>query len=108
MIVIKKLKFSISVKRTWNRSLSLIIVALVVSVIHAEVGFTHVAISSLPASILGVAIALLVSFRVNSVYERWWEACKIWGAIVNDSRTFAVRLLLFSHCNIQLLEQPRN
>ncbi|MCG8307260.1 MAG: hypothetical protein MI975_07685 [Cytophagales bacterium] len=47
---------------------------------------------SIPAAIpavLGTAVSLLLGFRTNAAYNRWWEARKIWGAIVNDSRTFA-------------------
>lgn len=44
-------------------------------------------------SILGTAVSLLLAFRTSQSYDRWWEARKVWGAIVNDSRTF-VRLLI--------------
>lgn len=39
-------------------------------------------------SIVGTAVSLLLAFRTGQSYERWWEARIIWGAIVNDSRTF--------------------
>jgi putative membrane protein len=35
---------------------------------------------------LGTAISLIIAFRIAQSYDRWWEARKIWGAIVNDSR----------------------
>lgn len=38
-------------------------------------------------TILGTALSLLLGFRTNSAYDRWWEARKNWGEIVNDSRT---------------------
>lgn len=38
-------------------------------------------------SIVGTALSLLLGFRTNSAYDRWWEARQVWGAIVNDSRT---------------------
>jgi putative membrane protein len=41
---------------------------------------------------LGTAISVLLSFKLNQSYERWWEARKIWGAIVNDSRTLVIQL----------------
>ena len=41
--------------------------------------------------VLGTAISVFLGFRTNSAYERWWEARKIWGAIVNDTRSI-VRL----------------
>ncbi|NAS14111.1 bestrophin family protein [Poritiphilus flavus] len=45
---------------------------------------------------LGTAIALILSFKLSQSYDRWWEARKIWGAIVNDSRTFVLQLKHFS------------
>jgi ion channel-forming bestrophin family protein len=43
-------------------------------------------------TILGTAISLLLAFNVNQSYDRWWEARKVWGAIVNDSRSFIIQL----------------
>ncbi|MFC5282196.1 bestrophin family protein [Pedobacter alpinus] len=45
--------------------------------------------------IVGTAISLLLGFRSNQAYDRWWEARIIWGAIVNDSRTFSRQILTF-------------
>ncbi len=39
-------------------------------------------------SILGTLITLVLAFKMSQSYDRWWEARKIWGAIVNDSRAF--------------------
>lgn len=46
---------------------------------------------SIPA-LLGTAVSLLLAFRTAQSYERWWEARTVWGAIVNDSRSF-IRLV---------------
>lgn len=43
----------------------------------------------LPVSIIGTAVAFYVGFKNNSAYDRMWEARKIWGAIVNSSRSWA-------------------
>ena len=37
-------------------------------------------------SLLGTMITLILAFRMNQSYERWWEARKVWGGIVNDTR----------------------
>lgn len=42
--------------------------------------------------ILGFVISLLLVFRTNTAYDRWWEARKMWGALVNNSRNFAIKL----------------
>ncbi len=48
-------------------------------------------------SFLGTAITLILSFKLAQSYERWWEARKIWGAIVNDSRTLVNQSLQFTN-----------
>jgi putative membrane protein len=48
-----------------------------------------------PVSLLGGGLAIFLGFRNNSAYDRWWEARKIWGGVVNASRTFSSHLLAF-------------
>ena len=43
-------------------------------------------------SLLGFIMGLLLVFRTNSAYDRWWEGRKIWGALVNVSRGLAHQL----------------
>lgn len=43
-----------------------------------------------PISLIGIAVAFYLGFKNNSSYERLWEARKIWGGIVNTSRSFTV------------------
>ena len=47
---------------------------------------------SLLHSLLGFAISMLLVFRTNTAYDRWWEGRKQWGALVNNSRNLAVKL----------------
>jgi putative membrane protein len=42
-----------------------------------------------PFQIVGVALAILIGFRNGAAYDRWWEARKLWGGIINHSRSFA-------------------
>ncbi len=48
---------------------------------------------------LGTSISLLLSFKLAQSYDRWWEARKVWGAIVNDSRFLAVQVRNFANTN---------
>jgi putative membrane protein len=41
---------------------------------------------------LGFVISLLLAYRMNSAYDRWWEGRKLWGALVNNSRNLALKL----------------
>lgn len=42
---------------------------------------------------MGTAISLILAFKLSQSYDRWWEARKVWGAIVNDSRTLVLQVL---------------
>lgn len=43
-------------------------------------------------SLLGFAISMLLVFRTNTAYDRWWEGRKLWGSLVNNSRNLALKL----------------
>lgn len=44
----------------------------------------------LPVSVIGTAVAFYVGFKNNQAYDRMWEARKIWGGIINDSRSWGM------------------
>jgi putative membrane protein len=46
-------------------------------------------------SILGFVISLLIVFRTNTAYDRWWEGRKVWGELTNTSRNLAIKLSSF-------------
>ena len=50
------------------------------------------AIPFLPVSLLGTATAFYLGFKNNSSYDRLWEARRLWGGIVNDSRSWALSI----------------
>lgn len=50
---------------------------------------------SLTHGILGFVISLLLVFRTNTAYDRWWEGRKQWGALTNSSRNLAIKLNVF-------------
>ena len=52
----------------------------------------HVKSISLIHNLLGFVISMLMVFRTNTAYDRWWEARKLWGALVNSSRNLAIKL----------------
>ncbi|MFD1256708.1 bestrophin family protein [Mucilaginibacter terrae] len=41
---------------------------------------------------LGFVLSLLLAFRINSAYDRWWEGRKLWGSLVNNSRNLAIKV----------------
>lgn len=40
-------------------------------------------------TLLGISLSVLIVFRNNSSYDRWWEGRKLWGQLVNRSRSLA-------------------
>ena len=60
-----------------------------------------------PIGLLGTAVAFIQGFKNNASYDRLWEARKIWGGIVNSSRTWTIMIKDFvnnDHTNKKLSE----
>ena len=53
---------------------------------------SHVKNIPLMHGLLGFAISMLLVFRTNTAYDRWWEGRKLWGSLVNSSRNLAMKL----------------
>jgi ion channel-forming bestrophin family protein len=47
-------------------------------------------------SLVGFVISLLLVFRTNTAYDRWWEGRRKWGELVNDTRNLSIKLNAFS------------
>jgi putative membrane protein len=43
-------------------------------------------------SLLGIVLSILLVFRTNTAYDRWWEGRKLWGTLVNNTRQMAIML----------------
>lgn len=89
MIITKKISLKRILIGTWKNGL-LVVLVCIASYFFSEYIFYDV--NELPAvipSILGTALAFFIGFNNNQAYDRWWEARKIWGALVNDSRSWA-------------------
>jgi len=76
-------------------SLMAIITALVVVVekhLFHLASDSELAKTSVMYSILGFVISLLLVFRTNTAYERWWEGRKLWGSLTNMSRNLSIKV----------------
>src|SRR6218665_3291454 len=95
MLLNKKLPLSYIAKKAKVHFMTVTTISVIVYLIQRQLINL---LPPLPISIpvfLGTAISLILSFNLNQSYERWWEARKIWGSIVNDSRTLVVQLRSF-------------
>lgn len=95
MILTKKIELARLYKYTKKNGWFLIASCLLAVISIFFIESSHFKQLSLPASIIGTALAFLIGFRNNKAYERWWEARKIWGKLVNDSRFFGLKVMSF-------------
>jgi putative membrane protein len=71
------------------------VLACLVVKFHGELLDWKVTLTTVPFSLMGVALAIFLGFRNNASYDRYWEARKLWGRLLNDSRTAARQSLAF-------------
>jgi putative membrane protein len=69
--------------------------AVLIAIMYNSFHFTRISIPIAVPTILGTVISLLLAFKSNQAYDRWWEARTLWGAIVNDTRSLTRQLLTF-------------
>jgi len=64
-----------------------------VAVAYKAMHWDWIAFPHVPLALYGSAIGIVLSFRNNSSYARWWEARTLWGSIVNNSRSLARQVM---------------
>ena len=69
--------------------LVLVLYDLAVVVAYKVLHWNWVALPHIPLTLFGSAIGIIVAFRNQSSYARWWEARTLWGAVINNSRSWA-------------------
>lgn len=74
--------------RVWKKVLAVCIYACFISLLSLFIPWLALPIS--PFEYAGVIMGLILVFRVNAGYDRWWEARKLWGTVVNCSRNLAI------------------
>ena len=95
MLLNKKIPSKYVLKKLWPDVLYTAIIGVIVYY------FTYAFKDEMPSmpiaipAFLGTAISVILSFKLNQSYDRWWEARKVWGAIVNDSRNLVLQLQAF-------------
>jgi putative membrane protein len=72
---------------TWVNVFIVMAISAIVVHLYWDLDFKFLAIPLGIPGLIGTTISLILAFRTNASYARWWEARKVWGAIVNDSRS---------------------
>jgi putative membrane protein len=68
-------------------------VAAAVTLLHLEYEVFEVSMTPLPFTLIGLALSIFLGFRNNTSYDRFWEGRKLWGRMVNVSRSLTRQLL---------------
>ena len=79
-------------RQLWPSSILLLIYTSAISYVVLDVYDMPFKSTTQVHSILGIVLGLILVFRMNSAYERWWEGRTQWGLIVNDSRNLAQKM----------------
>jgi putative membrane protein len=78
---------------------ALVIAELEIDIIHISETSSLKNFSALH-TLIGFALSMLLVFRTNTAYERWWEGRKLWGSLVNNSRAMAMKIEVMLPANL--------
>ena len=101
MIISKTIILSRVIKGTGKRLLLLLFICVASYFFNEYVIQHYIEFPSIIPGILGPALAFFIGFNNNQAYDRWWESRKIWGGLVNDSRTWARQLIYYTSADIE-------
>lgn len=77
----------VALPHIWTRVLIVTAISIVVTVVYREVPALHISITPTPFMLIGLPLGIFLGFRNNTAYDRFWEARKLWGSLVNTSRS---------------------
>ncbi|UHO37967.1 hypothetical protein H5J24_20620 [Chryseobacterium capnotolerans] len=95
MLLNKKISVWYFIREIKTQILFIGIFAIAIGLLDMLPWFRKISLPLNIPALLGTAVSLLLAFRTSQSYERWWEARTVWGAIVNDSRTFVRQVIQF-------------
>lgn len=78
--------------RIWRRLAFVTVVSVLETWAQAH-DYMQVTLTPLPFTLVGLALSIFLGFRNNTSYDRFWEGRKLWGRLVNTSRTFTRQVL---------------
>lgn len=81
------------IQRILGQQLFILALSIGVVALHGQLFHWKVTLTSGPFSLMGVALAIFLGFRINASYDRYWEARKHWGAVLVEVRNLARKAL---------------
>ncbi|GAB4029253.1 bestrophin family protein [Spirosoma gilvum] len=93
MYTAKRIPFRIIIQFAWKTVLFFVLYSITICALYDWLDWKFLAMPLVPIATIGTAVAFYVGFKNNSSYERLWEARRIWGAIVNASRSWGILVM---------------
>src|SRR3954452_23018820 len=78
------------------RLVVLLILSIIVVYLHGEFFHYKIPLNAAPFTLIGIALAIFLGFYNNASYDRFWEGRKLWGALLNDTRSLCHQALTMS------------
>lgn len=95
MYVKRNISWGIILRFAWKNLIFFTLWAGLIFSAYLFMGWEHINIPFQPLSVIGIAVAFYIGFKNSQSYDRFWEGRKIWGGIVNYSRTWANNVLCY-------------
>lgn len=95
MYVKRNISWGIILRYAWKNLIFFTFYASVIFSAYFFLEWKEIDIPFQPLSVIGIAVAFYIGFKNSQSYDRFWEGRKIWGGIVNYSRTWANNVLSF-------------
>lgn len=93
MYIKRNISLKLVLRYAWIVILQSFLWSSLIFILYHFLGWHFIAIPFQPLSVIGIAVAFFTGFKNNQSYDRFWEARKIWGGIVNTSRTWTNQVL---------------
>ncbi len=89
MVVVDRFRITDTLREVWRPLAALFLLDSLVTIAYVGLGWTWIVPAGLPLPLLGTGLAVFLGVRNNTAYARWWEARTLWGAVLNNSRSYA-------------------
>lgn len=81
------------IRAIFSQQVFIFTLSCAVVALHGELLHWKITLNASPFSLMGVALAIFLGFRINASYDRYWEARKWWGAVLVEARNAARQML---------------
>lgn len=79
----------------WRKLAVTIVMAVIVTLMHGSLYHVKIKLTTIPFTLMGLALAIFLGFRNSASYERYWEGRKLWGSLGTASRNLVRQVHMF-------------